>query len=117
MIHQTINCILVVALIVLFLVCCCSGDRDRASPTAETFYNYRLSQSMGPFVSPKDSVNASYPSQRRDNSSWTYATPFQSACTSGPDPSKCTPQNTFTCYLTPKNQRKCVWGQSPPYAL
>lgn len=108
MIHQTINCILVIVLIVLFLVCCCYPS----APAAEPFFDYTLTQAMGPFKPSADDVGAKYPPQRRDDASWTYATPFQGACVSGPDPAKCKPADIFTCYLTPHNQRKCEWGVS-----
>ena len=123
MLHQTINCLLVIVLIVLFLVCCCytpASFGDHASYGNEPFFNYRLANAMGPFqpnpTPPYDvNVGSAYPSQRNTNTSWTFATPFQSACSSGPNPAKCRPSDMFTCYLTPHNQRKCQWGTAPTY--
>lgn len=122
--HQTINCILVIVLIVLFLVCCCYtpvsfGDHANHASN-EPFFDYRLANAMGPFqpypTPPYDvNVGSAYPSQRNDNTSWTFATPFQSACSSGPNPNQCRPCDTFTCYLTPHNQRKCQWGTAQTY--
>ena len=111
MLHQTVNCILVVALIVLVIVCWTQQPKQH-----EGYFNYtRLSEASGPFhaqpTPPFDtSVFSSMPPQREDNSSWTFATPFQSACMSGTDPKPCAPCSQFTCYLTPHNQRKCSWG-------
>lgn len=122
MFHQTVNCILVIVLIILFLVCCCYtpstfGGNAQHYNGNEPFFDYRLSNAMGPFcpsATPPYEVNvgSAYPPQRKDNSSWTFATPFQSACSSGPNPDQCRPCDTFTCYLTPHNQRKCRWGST-----
>ena len=122
MFHQTVNCILVIVLIILFLVCCCYtpstfGGNAQHYNGNEPFFDYRLSNAMGPFspsaTPPYDvNVGSAYPPQRKDNRSWTFATPFQSACSSGPNPDQCRPCDTFTCYLTPHNQRKCRWGST-----
>ena len=115
MLHQTVNCILVVALIVLVIACWKKPAAFRGDGN-EGFSNYTLANAA-PFQAtttpPYDtSVFSSYPTQREENSSWTFATPFQSTCTatSNEDASSCAPCNLFTCYLTPHNQRKCSWG-------
>ena len=120
MFHQTINCILVIVLIILFLVCCCYTPASFGNHANEPFFDYRLANAMGPYhptpTSPYGvNVGSAYPSQRNDNTSWTFATPFQSACSSGPNPNQCRPCDMFTCYLTPHNQRKCQWGPSQTF--
>ena len=118
MLHQTVNCILVIALIVLVIVCWKQPAASGGDGT-EGFFNYTLANAA-PFhatsTPPYDtSVFSSYPPQREENSSWTFTTPFQSTCTSMSSKdgaSSCAPCNKFTCYLTPHNQRKCSWGTS-----
>lgn len=111
--HQYINCILVIILLAVFAICMFRTNviMKNLQSIPEPFFNYTLSDAKGPFQSSSEpSVSSSFPYQPRGYPKKYWTTPFQSACMTGPDPSKCEPKDMYTCVLTPHNQYMCSWG-------
>ena len=107
MLHFTLNCVLLVAVVALLVV-------HFATP-AETFAGdglqygpFEAAPTTPPMPEVQASLFSSLPPQAETNSAWTYAAPFQSTCTSVGK--KCKKGQQFTCVLTPHNQRRCVWS-------
>lgn len=107
MLHFTLNCVLLVALVALLVV-------HFATP-AETFAGgdlqygpFEAAPTTPPMPEVQASLFSSLPPQAETNSAWTYAALFQSTCTSVGK--KCQKGQQFTCVLTPHNQRRCVWS-------
>ena len=107
MLHTTINYILFVFVIGLLLWCCHQSKH-------ETFTTHAPQLSPGPFTAqptpPYDvSVFSSMPKQHVFDTSYAYATPFQSTCMTSNDVT-CPTNKAFTCYLDAHNRRMCHWS-------
>ena len=107
MIHFTLNCVLLLALVVLLVF-------HFTTPT-ETFIGgdlqygpFEAAPTTPPMPKVQASLFSSLPPEAETNSAWTYAAPFQSTCTSVGK--QCKKGQKFTCVLTPHNQRRCVWS-------
>jgi hypothetical protein len=102
MLHFAINITLFIGLLVLVMI--------NFATNPETFLPYGPFKAL-PTNPPMPEINASVfsslPPQADADSSWTYATPYQSTCTSVGD--VCQKMQKFICNLTPHNQRKCYW--------
>lgn len=111
--HSLFNYLLFIVLVVLVVWCC---NMSNETPN-ETFMDGEQHELLGgPFhatpTSPySTSVFSAYPPQHKQDRSWQFATPFQSACMTG-DTTQCESkscQQKFVCYLNPHNRRFCHW--------
>ena len=102
MLHFAINVTLFVGLLVLVMI--------NFATNPETFLHYgpfKATPTTPPMPEIDASVFSSLPPQADVDSSWTYAVPYQSTCTSVGN--VCKKGQKFICNLTPHNQRKCQW--------
>ena len=104
MLHFAINITLFVGLLILVMI--------NFATNPETFLHsssFKATPTTPPMPDIDASVFSSLPPQANTDASWTYATPYQSTCTSVGDKCKCKRGQQFICDLTPHNVRRCYW--------
>lgn len=108
MLHFTLNCVLLVALVALLVVHFATPAESFTAGGNLQYGPFEAAPTTPPMPEVQASLFSSLPPQAETNSAWTYAAPFQSTCTNVGK--KCQKGQQFTCVLTPHNQRRCVWS-------